>query len=118
MMRKMNISLARQELHNLCQSASHAGTVTVVTIGKTDRAAIVPLSMVEEYQTWLREAQHSGADTIGQAEPRNEPLPAEVTAHSRAADLAAVFEQPPVDDGYSVDDEYEPTDAEIEGSGQ
>lgn len=108
-MKWRKVGMARPELGNLINAAYFSGEVTILQIGKNDKAAIVPLSMVAEYQE-LMARQPSYADTTVEDAPRNEALPSEVVAepaHSRPADrqaeLAAAFEQPPI--GPSDDDE-------------
>jgi hypothetical protein len=90
------ISEARLDLANLANAAFYKGQITIITIGKTERAAIVPLSMIED----KREAPPVYADTTAANVPRTEALPSEVPAEdahsSRAAELASAFEQPPI----------------------
>ena len=102
------ISEARLDLANLANAAFYKGQITIITIGKTERAAIVPLSMIED----KREAPPVYADTTAANVPRTEALPSEVpaqVAHSRQAELASAFEQPPI----APSDDYELTAEEL-----
>lgn len=96
------VGTARPELGNLINAAHFSGTITILQIGKTDKAAIVPLSLVKEYQD-LMARQPSYADPMEVVAARDNPswpaLPREVEAgtdaHSSA--LAEAFEQPPIE---------------------
>lgn len=75
------ISAARVELNNLVNHAHYQGLVTIITIGKAEKAAIVPLSMVAEYKA-LQKERFAYADTNPANAPRIAEVPLEVTAHS------------------------------------
>lgn len=93
------VGMARPELGNLINAAHFSGTITILQIGKNDKAAIVPLSLVREYQE-LMARQPDFTDTMAAPLARSDTLPSEVTAHalahSRGDELAAAFEQPPI----------------------
>lgn len=82
------VSVARIDLHNLVNAAYYQGQVTIITIGKAEKAAIVPLSMVDRDAamagTHHPNALGVAADIKALAVPRNE-VPPEVTAHSQPA---------------------------------
>ncbi len=110
------VGMARPELGNLINAAHFSGTITILQIGKTDKAAIVPLSLVKQYQDMLAQ-QPSYADPIEAIAARDNPswpaLPSEVEAgdaHSRA--LAEAFEQPPI--GLSDNEAEDLTDEDLD----
>jgi hypothetical protein len=99
-MKWRKVGTARPELGTLINAAFFSGEITILQIGKTDKAAIVPLSLVREYQE-LMARQPDYTDNTGAPLARDDILPREVTehalAHSRRAELAAAFEQPPIE---------------------
>ena len=70
------VGTARPELGNLINAACFGGEITILQIGKKDKAAIVPLSMVPEYQA-LMDKVPVYDDPMGEGMPRysSEPQP-------------------------------------------
>jgi len=75
------ISTARTDLNKIIERAHYTGLITVITMGKRDMAAIVPLTMVQEYQELIAKVPPLPADTMVEDAQRTE-LPQEVSAHS------------------------------------
>lgn len=118
--RTVNYTEVRLNLKAFCDECHNRGTIFLIQ-SKGRKVAMVPLRLLNELN-YLRGAQNKNAVTKGEDEPRNEALPsdtierkesdtlpAEVTsAHSRADELAAVFEQPPAFDTSNGDDDELP----------
>lgn len=77
------VGVARPALGDLINAAFHGKQITILQIGKNDRAAIVPLDMVPEYAKVMGEVPPPPADTMVEDVQRSTSQGND--AHSQAA---------------------------------